>query len=282
MNIFKLFGLALCCVFVIFGVAIGQGEQSQQATSPEDLESLKKAVQGICPVSGEELGSMGKPVKVKVGEQVVLLCCKACQKKKINGKHWATIEKRFAAAQATCPIMEKPVDASMDSTVVQGQKVFVCCPPCTEKIESDPDAAIAKVAESYKKFVAAERKSKSEQLHVKAQVICPVSGEALGVKGKPFKVKVGKSEHAYLCCKDCAGKKIDAKHWKTVQDNLAKAQGVCPIMNKPVDSSMEFTVVKGRKIFVCCPPCIEKIDAEPDAMVAKLDAQISENKSIQR
>ncbi|MCC6486460.1 MAG: hypothetical protein IT364_03095 [Candidatus Hydrogenedentes bacterium] len=34
-----------------------------------------------CPVSGEELGSMGDPVKMVVANQLVELCCKGCTKK---------------------------------------------------------------------------------------------------------------------------------------------------------------------------------------------------------
>ncbi len=34
-----------------------------------------------CPVSGEALGSMGDPVKMVVGNQLIELCCKGCTKK---------------------------------------------------------------------------------------------------------------------------------------------------------------------------------------------------------
>lgn len=34
-----------------------------------------------CPVSGEELGSMGEPVKLVVANQLIELCCKGCTKK---------------------------------------------------------------------------------------------------------------------------------------------------------------------------------------------------------
>ncbi|MBI3469678.1 MAG: hypothetical protein HY000_42310 [Planctomycetes bacterium] len=50
-----------------------------QALSPED-QSLADA-QKICPVSGEELGSMGSPVKELVKGEPVFLCCKSCIKK---------------------------------------------------------------------------------------------------------------------------------------------------------------------------------------------------------
>lgn len=45
--------------------------------SPEDLAAAQK--QKVCPVSGEALGSMGKPVKVTVKDQTVFLCCSGCE-----------------------------------------------------------------------------------------------------------------------------------------------------------------------------------------------------------
>ena len=250
-------------------------QETQQKSMLTDADQLQIAVQKICPVSGGALGSMGDPVKVKVGEQVAFLCCKGCQGKQLNAEHWKTIQTNIAAAQGTCPIMGKPVDATMKSTVVNGQQVFVCCPPCIAKIQADADGSLKKVNASYVSFVAKERQAKSDQLHATAQGICPVSGQKLGSMGAPIKVKVGEKEVAFLCCKGCVGKALNAEHWKTIQTNLATAQKTCPVMGKAVDASMKSTVVNGRKIFVCCPPCIKKIDADPAAYVAKLDAQIA-------
>ena len=240
-----------------------------------DADQLQIDVQKICPVSRQELGSMGEPIKVQAGEQTAFLCCKGCQGKQINAEHWKTIQARMAKAQGICPIMEKEVDSTMKSTVVNGQQIFVCCPPCIPKIQAEPQASIQKVNASYVKFVAAERQAKSDQAHMKAQGICPVSGQQLGSMGKPVKVKFGEEEIGFLCCQGCVGKKMSTEHWKTIQSNLAKAQGVCPVMDEPVDATMESVVVNGRKIFVCCPPCIKKIKAEPAVFVAKLDSQIA-------
>jgi len=251
-------------------------QETQQQKSPlTDADHLQIAVQKICPVTGEELSSMGEPLKVKVGEQVAFLCCKGCQGKELNAEHWKTIQARMAKAQGICPIMEKPVDATMKSTVVNGQQVFVCCPPCIAKIQADVEGSLKKVNASYVSFVTKERQAKSDQLHATAQGICPVTGNKLGSMGAPIKVKVGEEEVAFLCCKGCVGKQIKAEHWTTIQTNLATAQKTCPVMGKAVDASMKSTVVNGRKIFVCCPPCIEKIKADPATYVAKLDAQIA-------
>jgi hypothetical protein len=38
------------------------------------------AAQRVCAVSGEDLGSMGPPLKVSRGEQSTFICCKGCLK----------------------------------------------------------------------------------------------------------------------------------------------------------------------------------------------------------
>lgn len=38
------------------------------------------ARQAVCPVTGQKLGSMGKPVPVQAGGQMVYLCCASCEK----------------------------------------------------------------------------------------------------------------------------------------------------------------------------------------------------------
>jgi len=56
----------------------------------EQLASVKQGAKGsddqslieyqrICPVTGAELGSMGEPVKTKVGSRTVFLCCQECE-----------------------------------------------------------------------------------------------------------------------------------------------------------------------------------------------------------
>jgi YHS domain-containing protein len=45
--------------------------------SPAD-QKLAEA-QGVCPVSGKELGSMGKPVRIEYQGTVLFLCCPHCE-----------------------------------------------------------------------------------------------------------------------------------------------------------------------------------------------------------
>jgi hypothetical protein len=267
--------VSLVAVAMLTGTAWAQSAHKTQTKSTLTAnDQLQIAVQKICPVMGGELGSMGDPIKVQMGSQFVYLCCKGCVGKQAKAEHWKTIQANIAKAQGTCPIMGKAVTPDMKSTVVNGQQVFVCCPPCIDKIQADPKAALTKVNASYVSFVKSKSQLTGDQAHIAAQGICPVSGQKLGAMGDPIKVQVGE-EYAFLCCKGCQGKQLDAKHWATVQANLAKAQGTCPVMGKPVTADMKSVVVIGRKIFVCCPPCIDKIKADPVTYIAKLDSQIA-------
>ena len=124
-------------------------ETQQQKTPLSEAEKLHIAVQKICPVSGQKLGAMGDPIQVKFGEQIAFLCCKGCQGKDANAEHWKTIQSNLAAAQGTCPIMGKPVTGESKSTVVNGHRVFVCCPPCIDKIKARPELYIEQLNALY-------------------------------------------------------------------------------------------------------------------------------------
>ena len=115
-----------------------------------------------------------------------------------------------------------------------------------------------------------KEQAKSDQLRATVQAICPVSGNKLGDHGTPIKVKIGKEE-VFLCCKACLKSKVDAKHWATIHANFAKAQGICPVMKNPLPKSAKWTIVEGRIVYVCCPPCIAKIEKDPKTYLAAVD-----------
>jgi hypothetical protein len=45
---------------------------------PAEDRALAEA-QRVCPISREELGSMGPPIKLMVNDQPVFVCCKNCE-----------------------------------------------------------------------------------------------------------------------------------------------------------------------------------------------------------
>ena len=126
-------------------------ERSTRDNEKQKRDQLRITVQTICPISGRKLGDHGSPIKVTVGKdkEVIFLCCKKCLKRKINPKHWAKIHTNFAQAQRICPVMKKPLPKSPKWTIVEGQIVYICCPPCTQKIAAAPKAYLQKIDQLY-------------------------------------------------------------------------------------------------------------------------------------
>jgi hypothetical protein len=127
------------------------------AEEPSHRDQTVISIQQICPVSGQKLGEHGKPVKVKIGEEVVFLCCKACAQGKIKPEHWATIHANFAKAQRICPVMKHELPANAKWTIVEGRVVFVCCPPCIEKINAEPQLYLKQLDDLYTASLKANR-----------------------------------------------------------------------------------------------------------------------------
>jgi hypothetical protein len=123
---------------------------------PLEGEQLRAAVQGICPVSGKQLGSMGQPLKVRIGQEEIFLCCRGCLGGKVKAEHWGTIHANFAKAQGICPVMKKALPANPKWTIVDGRIVYVCCPPCTEKIEADSETYLKMVDAQYAAYVKSQ------------------------------------------------------------------------------------------------------------------------------
>lgn len=135
-------------MFALLSIVIGVCSIAwAQGLSQRD--QIHIAVQGICPISGQKLGEHGEPIKVKVGEETVFLCCQGCLKSKVDPQHWATIHANFAQAQRICPVMKKELPQNSQWTIVEGQIVYVCCPPCTKKIAADAATYLKQVDELY-------------------------------------------------------------------------------------------------------------------------------------
>jgi hypothetical protein len=62
--------------------------------SPEDRAAAEQ--QRVCPVSGELLGAMGKPIKITIGNRAAFLCCSGCEEefRKHPEKYFAKMKKK--------------------------------------------------------------------------------------------------------------------------------------------------------------------------------------------
>jgi Cu(I)/Ag(I) efflux system membrane fusion protein len=65
-------------------------------------------------------------------------------------------------------------------------------------------------------------------------------------------------------------KKKSAESAKEAVTAAAVEQTMCPVMDGNKIDKNVFFEYKGKKVYFCCPACIEKFKAEPEKYVAKL------------
>ena len=51
------------------------------------------------------------------------------------------------------------------------------------------------------------------------------------------------------------------------------AQAVCPVMGLKINEKIHVNH-EGRKVYLCCPMCIDKFKADPQKYLAKVDAEL--------
>lgn len=267
--------LATVAALLILAGSAAEAEENDDAN-----RQARIAAQGICPVSGIKLGDHGDPIPATLDSDGLqgFLCCQACKGRDASAEHLATVRRNFARAQGICPVMENELPEDAESKVVRGRLVYVCCPPCFPKIEADPTKYLAVVDQLYRKAAgdaddpdASDQRGEASLLQ-QVQRLCPVSGESLQDRGGAVPTLVGQQrQQVYLCCTDCASGSLDQQHWRTMHEQLATAQGICPVMESPLPDGAKWTIALGRIVYVCCPPCIDKIDADPQIYLDHVD-----------
>lgn len=105
--------------------------------------------------------------------------------------------------------------------------------------------------------------SDHDGLPARAQTRCPVMDLPIN---KELAVDV-RGQRIYVCCQGCvapvrenADAALEILHER--HEYAESLQTMCPVMNAPVNKEM-FVEYKGRRIYVCCPPCIDTIQADP-------------------
>lgn len=187
---------------------------------------------GTCPVSGEELGSMGAPVRFDLGGREVLLCCKGCVKsaKADPKKVAAAVDKAMILDQRphypleTCVVSGKPLVEDGQDVAVEGivkNRLFrVCCEGCLEKVEAQP-------AKYFEQLDAAVKRAQGPDYPLETCLGNPKS--RLGSMGDPYEIVVA-NRLVRFCCSGCepAFDKDVAGHLARLDATWAKAREEAP------------------------------------------------------
>ena len=126
--------------------------------------------------------------------------------------------------------------------------------------------------------------TEADKLGVAAQGTCPISGGDLNAMGGPIKVTRGE-QSVYLCCEGCLpkveaapdrvfGSVISASKATEADAEAVAAQGTCPITGKDLNAMGGPVELRrgDQAVFVCCPGCIDKVKADPDAYLGEAPA----------
>ncbi|TWT35343.1 Archaeal TRASH domain protein [Posidoniimonas corsicana] len=225
------------------------------------------AAQKVCPVSNQPLGSMGDPIPVTVGDDTIYVCCAGCVGKvkaefskylaQLNGPtglaprgsdevrpgvfKTVAADQPFIAAQQKCPVMDEPLGGMGAPLKVHanGKAIYICCAGCAKKIQAEP----AKYLQ-----VLADQGVTAPTLRSADAGVVAASGEEV----RPGVFKATASESPFVA-----------------------AQKLCPVMDEPLDGmGGPYRVnVDGRAVYICCPGCAKKLQAEPEKYLAKLHEQ---------
>ncbi len=139
--------VAVICVFAVVVAIASIGFARAQATGGDEAQQrrakLRIGVQKICPVSGETL-STDAPHHTLTDpdtKEVLYVCCKNCTTGKPKAEHLAVIATNLANAQKHCLVMkDNEISAESKTAIINGQRIYICCPPCTRKMAASPEA----------------------------------------------------------------------------------------------------------------------------------------------
>lgn len=203
---------ALLTLFAVSAVALQDDADAKTADGKKaEVRVGDPYILDTCPVSGEELGSMGDPVTLIVEGREVKLCCNGCVKKmKADpAKYFATADKAIIADQRriypldTCLVSGEELiepgkdveDPAVDFVV--GNRLFrVCCNMCATKVQKDPTTYFAKLDAAVIK----------DQLGHYPLENCIVREKSkLGSMGDPMQIVVA-NRLVQFCCKGCLPK----------------------------------------------------------------------------
>jgi len=240
-----------------------------------------------CPVSGRAVSSSA-PTSAHDGHTIGF-CCGGCVAK---FESWDDQRKdgfvlTFASAPAqevsafdgdpytlgTCPISGRALEDGGVAKTIAEREIRFCCNGCPEAFAESEEKQLAKVNE----------RMINDQAAYYPMTTCLVSGEPLLEDGEFVGVDmVYRNRLVRLCCSDCKDAfKEDAGTYVAKLDKaVAKAQreaypiATCPISGGKLGSMGDPAeiVIANRLVRFCCAGCIEKLESNPVAFIAELDA----------
>lgn len=156
-------------------------------------------------------------------------------------------------ANASCPIMGKPISERLFAETPRG-RIYICCKSCVKDILADVETAYT---------TAFPR----DEVHANKR--CPVTGDEIGKDS----VRVRLQGHDFAV-RDAAAAELARKESQLVLARLLEpalddlGNTVCPVTGKPVVPNA-LVVIDGRLIRLSSPKLVEQIEKDPDPVLKR-------------
>jgi len=169
----------------------------------------------------------------------------------------------------TCALSGEPLGSMGEPPVkvFEGRELRYCCAGCIKNLEKNPAGYIAKI----------DAKIIETQKPIYPLETCVQAGEKLGEGA--VDVVIG-NRLVRTCCKNCAeaaakdpAATIEKLDKAVVEQQKAKYPlTTCAVEGGDLGDSPVDLVVAGRLVRVCCSGCAAKVEKQPAAIIAKVDA----------
>ncbi len=229
-----------------------------------------------CPVSGEKLGSMGKPIVRKYDGREVRFCCGGCVGKfeAEQAKYWGEIDKRIVEQQ----LMHYPIETCIVTGDKLGDDTINHVHNNRLVRLANAEAAVAFKTDPVKHLEALDKKIVEVQLPDYPMDTCPVGGP-LGSMGEPVNF-IYMNRLVRFCCGGCEDKLVNdpAKYMGELNAAYANQQrngyalDTCVVSGAPLGSMGEpVELVAGTELVrFCCDGCLPEFKQNPSEFLSKL------------
>ncbi|QQS47309.1 MAG: hypothetical protein IPM66_01150 [Acidobacteriota bacterium] len=181
----------------------------------------------------------------------------------------------------TCPVNGEKIIMKNIKGEFFGRTVYFCCAGCLAEVQKNPAL--------YLKPTLEEQKAAVKQANAPQEFLGKGDGkETCPVMGSPVNKEIKfewKGETYHVCCESCLEtlKKNPALYLKPPKSEshddhgtpadgkyIGKGDGIetCPVTGEPVNKEVS-AMINGRKVYACCPNCLESIKKNPDAYLKK-------------
>jgi len=202
-----LLGCAAVAVALVAAPALTQPDDHKPGptTAPADQtkEMSDPYLLDVCVVSGEKLGSMGKPIVKMYDGRQIRFCGNGCIKKfeDDSAAYWKKVNEQIVKRQMpfypldTCMVTGEELGGEMGvpiDFVHKNRLIRFCCRGCLRDFRQNSNAFIEKLDAA---VIASQRERYPPQT-------CPVSGEALDSMENPVDRVYG-NRLVRFCCAGC-------------------------------------------------------------------------------